>query len=217
MSALVTIAVLAKAPVAGRVKTRLCPPCTPDQAARLAAAALEDTMEAAGGVTGARVALVLDGDPIGWTHRGAEVIPQRGNGLDERLAAAFADIGGPTVVVGMDTPQVTSSQLADAVEHLVAPGIDAVLGPAEDGGFWLVGLCTPDDEAFLGVPMSVGRTGAEQLARLRARGLAVQELPERRDVDDWADAVAVAAAAPSTRFAQATTAIREDLARAGVA
>ena len=101
------IAVIAKAPVAGRSKTRLTPPCTPEQAAALASAALADTLAAVAATPGARRVLVLDGAPGPWLRPGFEVLAQRGAGLAERLAAAFADIGEPALVVGMDTPQLT--------------------------------------------------------------------------------------------------------------
>ncbi|HEV2820151.1 MAG TPA: DUF2064 domain-containing protein, partial [Solirubrobacteraceae bacterium] len=99
------LAVIAKAPVAGRVKTRLCPPCTPQQAAALAAAALSDTLAAVAATPTHRRVLVLEGERGDWVPEGFEVIPQRGDGLAERLADAFATIGEPTLLVGMDTPQ----------------------------------------------------------------------------------------------------------------
>jgi hypothetical protein len=216
MNVPVTIAVLAKAPVPGRVKTRLCPPCTPTQAASLARAALEDTLDAAAAVRSARPVLVLDGDPADWTDRGLAVIPQRGRGLDERLAAAFADLGGPTVLVGMDTPQVTAEQLGAAVAVLDGPRTDAVLGMADDGGYWLIGLTAPDDLLFTGVPMSTATTGARELARLRERGRRVSLAPALRDVDRWDDALAVAAEAPRTRFAHGVAAVTAELPRIGV-
>jgi glycosyltransferase A (GT-A) superfamily protein (DUF2064 family) len=157
MTARTAIAVLAKTPVPGSVKTRLCPPCTPEQAALLARAALEDTLAAVTSVAGVRPVLVLDGDPSEWADRIA-IVPQRGRGLDERLASAFADLGGPAVLVGMDTPQLTPPQLSAAVAQLQAPGTGAVLGPARDGGYWLIGLPGPDDAVFLGVPMSNAAT-----------------------------------------------------------
>lgn len=203
MTPAVTIAVLAKAPVPGRVKTRLSPPCTPVQAARLAHAALEDTLAAVAGVPAARRVLVLDGDPAGWARRGFDIVPQAPGGLDARLAAAFEVLGGPTLLVGMDTPQITPALLRSAAGTLVEPGVDAVLGLADDGGFWAVGLHAAAPDPFTGVPMSTAGTGGAQLARLRATGRTVRPLPPQRDVDRWADAVAVARTAPGTRFTRA--------------
>lgn len=217
MTSSVAIAVLAKAPIPGRVKTRLCPPCTPVQAAAVAGAALEDTLAAVLSVPGARHVLVLEGDPAGWVGRGVEVVPQRGGGLDERLAAAFSDIGGPAVVVGMDTPQVTGRDLAAAIALLVDPTTGAVLGPADDGGFWAIGLRDATDADLLGVPMSDPHTGAAQLDRLRSQGREVRLLPRRRDVDRWVDALAVAEAAPHTRFSAAVTAVARQLGQRGAA
>jgi uncharacterized protein len=195
--------VLAKAPRPGHSKTRLCPPCTPRDAAALARAALADTLDAVLATPAARHVLVLEG-PVGdWLPPGVEVVAQRGSGLDERLAHAFADVGGPALLVGMDTPQVTPRDLARGLERLAAPEVDAVLGPAADGGYWAIGLREAQARAFLGVPMSTARTGRAQLARLRRLGLRVAALPALRDVDRIADARAVAALAPAGRFARA--------------
>jgi rSAM/selenodomain-associated transferase 1 len=197
------LAVIAKAPVAGRVKTRLCPPCSPEQAALLAEAALADVLDAMLSTPAARRVIVLDGEPPAWLPPGIDVVPQRGDGLDERLAAAFDDIG-PALVIGMDSPQVRPVELwlgLDAVRiH------DAVLGPAEDGGYWAIGLREPDPQALLGVPMSSPDTLRAQRERLDRLGLRRAELRALRDVDTWADALAVARAAPRTRFARALAA-----------
>lgn len=195
--------VIAKAPEPGRVKTRLCPPCSPAQAAALAEAALADTLDALLAVPAARHVLVLDGRRPSWLPAGLEVLPQRGHGLAERLAAAFAD-AGPALLVGMDTPQLTPALLADGLSRLSRS--DAVLGPAPDGGYWAVGLHEPLRQVFAGVPMSSPGTLAAQRRRLRALGMSVSELIPLRDVDTIADARAVAEAAPDTRFAQALTA-----------
>jgi uncharacterized protein len=197
------LVVIAKAPRPGHSKTRLCPPCTPRQAAALARAALADTLEAARATRAARHVLVLDGEPGDWLPPGFEVVPQRGRGLDERLAHAFADVGGPALLIGMDTPQVTPRDLADGLARLAEPDADAVLGPAPDGGYWAIGLREPDPRAFFGVPMSTARTCQAQRARLARLGLRVRELPALRDVDLIADAHAVAALAPGGRFARA--------------
>jgi len=200
-----TIAVFAKAPVPGASKTRLCPPCSPEQAAALAAAALADTLAAVAATPADRRVLVLDGAPGLWLESGFDVIPQRGEGLGERIAAAFADLGEPAVVVGMDTPQVTPRLLAHALDQLART--DAVLGRADDGGYWAIGLRRPDDGVFAGVPMSDPGTYAAQRARLHALELRTHDLPALRDVDEIADARAVAALAPHTRFARCLAAL----------
>ncbi len=201
--------VVAKAPMAGRSKTRLCPPCTPEQAAALAEAALADTLDAVRALAGdgIRPVLALDGAPGPWLPAGFRVLPQRGDGLDERLANAWDDTGGPTVQIGMDTPQVTPALLAAALADLATPGCGAVLGPADDGGWWALGLRRADRRALLGVPMSTPATGAAQLARLAALGLATTRLPPLRDVDVMADALAVAAEVPLSRFGRAVAAL----------
>lgn len=213
-----TLIVIAKAPVAGRSKTRLTPPCTPQQAADLAEAALTDTLHAVLATPAGRRVLVLEGRPGPWLPDGFEVLPQRGDDLDERLAAAFADVARsapgdgpaapgplvpPALLVGMDTPQVTPALLADAAAALHAPGTDAVLGHAPDGGYWAIGLRVQDPELFVGITMSTEFTGRDQEARLREHGLAVALLPELRDVDLIEDARAVAALVPDSRFARA--------------
>jgi rSAM/selenodomain-associated transferase 1 len=205
--AAVTLAVIAKAPVAGRVKTRLCPPCTSQQAATLAEAALRDTLAAMAEVRetasghGVRRVIVLDGAPGPW-HGDERIIAQRGNGLDERLAAAFDDLRGtPTLIVGMDTPQLTAALLRDALAALATH--DAVLGPVADGGYWCIGLRRADPRALLGVPMSTGHTLAAQQDRLDALGLTVAKVGALVDVDTIDDAERVAALAPQTRFARA--------------
>ena len=101
--------VMAKAPVAGRVKTRLCPPLTPLQAAAVAEAALADTLAAVAGCGASRKVVALAGEPGPWLPPGFEVVAQRGVGLASRLVHAWADVGGPGVQIGMDTPQVTAT------------------------------------------------------------------------------------------------------------
>jgi rSAM/selenodomain-associated transferase 1 len=202
--------VIAKEPVAGRVKTRLSPPFTPGQGARLAAAALEDTLHAVAAASVKHQVLALDGLAGSWLPDGFTVIPQRGDGLDERLAAAFSDAHRlnpvPTVLIGMDTPQVTPDLLQTAAAALA--GHDAVFGPATDGGFWLLGLRRPNPSLLLGVPMSRAGTGAAQLERLTAAGLSVAMLPSLNDVDTAEDAFRVAAQVPGSRFAAALSAMR---------
>jgi len=195
--------VIAKAPVAGSAKTRLSPPLSPAQAAELAEAALCDTLEAVLRTRAARRVLVLDGPAGDWLPPGLEVIPQRPVGFAERLAGAFEDVGEPAFLIGMDTPQLTPAMLDSALEALGAPANDAVLGLCEDGGYWGIGLRRADARVFAQVPMSTARTGERQRLRLEELGLRTGALPVLRDVDCHADALAVAAQAPESRFARA--------------
>lgn len=199
--------VIAKEPLPGRAKTRLTPPCTPEQAANLAAAALADTLDTVARTPVGRRVLVFDGDPTAWSRPGFEVIRQRGEGLGERLAAAFADVGSPGLLVGMDTPQLTPRLLRGGLDALRRPGIDAVLGPTLDGGYWGIGFRSPPIGAFAGVPMSHPHTYAHQSLRLRELGLRIHGQPLLRDVDTIEDAHAVARIAPRSQFAQALSRI----------
>lgn len=208
-----TVLVIAKEPVPGRVKTRLTPPYTPQQAAGLAEAALYDTLRSVRAMPARRRVVVLDGRAGSWLPAGFEVRPQCAGGLDERLAAAFAGSTGPTLLIGMDTPQVTPQLLGPALDPGAWDDCDAWFGAADDGGFWALGLAAPDPRLLRGVPMSTDRTGAAQRARLTAAGLRVRELPPLRDVDTAADAAHVAAAAPDGRFAATLARLTEGTGR----
>lgn len=194
-----TVIVIAKEPVPGRVKTRLQAEFTPGEAAALARASLADTLAAVRKTPVRRSVLALDGTPGPWLPNGFTVISQRGDGLDERLAAAFEDAyrNEPMVLVGMDTPQVTPELLSAGWT-----GYDAVLGLTEDGGYWCLGLREPDRRATVGVPMSTDHTGAAQLARLELLGYRVKLLPTLRDMDTPRDAAAIAAAFPDLRMSR---------------
>lgn len=197
-----TVAVICKQPIAGRVKTRLTPPLSPGRAAAVAQAALRDTLATVATVECDRRVAVLDGQPGAWLPSGFDVLVQRGQGLDERLGAAFADLGpGPTLLIGMDTPQVTRQLLERALVCLQAG--ETVIGPTSDGGYWAIGLTGGGPEHFRGVPMSTARTFACQRDRLERRGLRPVVMQTLTDVDDIASALAVAAIAPRTRFTQA--------------
>ncbi|KAA9154571.1 DUF2064 domain-containing protein [Amycolatopsis acidicola] len=205
--------VIAKAPIPGFAKTRLCPPATPEQAAEIAAAALLDTLDAVAATPGALPVVAATGDFTAAARQGelahalwaTDVIPQRGEGFGERLANAHADVchlGLPVLQIGMDTPHVTAELLADAAARLQDE--EAVLGLAEDGGWWALGLRDPRDAKVLAdVPMSTAETGAHTLAAL---GLSSAALPTLSDVDTMADARLVASSAGG-RFAEAVAAV----------
>jgi uncharacterized protein len=201
VTATLTIAVVAKECIPGRVKTRLTPPLAPVEAARLAAASLADTIAAVAAMPASRRVLFFDGTPPSdVAAQGFDVIAQPVGTLDERLGGLLDHVDGPLLLVGMDTPQLTPERLAGPLETW-RTAVDAWFGPAADGGFWALALREPDGDLVRGVPMSRPDTGAQQLARLVARGLSVEMLDELRDVDDHDDARAVAAESPATRFA----------------
>jgi glycosyltransferase A (GT-A) superfamily protein (DUF2064 family) len=217
------VLVVAKSPVPGVAKTRLAETIGPGAAADLAAAALLDTLDAAG-ASGARVVVAVTGDLVQAARqdevrtalRRVTVLEQRGDGLAERLANAHADAhalaardstGRPAVFqVGMDTPQLTPGKLVDALA--AARSHDAVLGPATDGGWWGLAVARPAlADVLTRVAMSTPSTGRLTRAALEATGVEVGSLSPLRDVDEWPDAVAVAAQAPAGRFAAAVGAV----------
>jgi len=195
------VVVLAKSPVAGRVKTRLQPAFSGAEAAALAAAAIRDTLDAVGDLGPRRTVVAWDGPRVPWLPSSVCVLPQRGTTLDERLEHVFDDVyaseGAPArvLLVGMDTPHLLAADL-----DVPWGDDDAVLGPSCDGGYWSIGFRRHVPGAIRGVPMSTARTGGDQLVRLERLGLRVGLLPMMRDVDDPEDAAAVAAVAPATRF-----------------
>ncbi len=214
------VLLVAKAPVAGSAKTRLCPPADPAQAAEIAAAALLDTLDAVGATPTATPVLALSGDLtraargrlISRALRGWTVLDQRGGSFADRLAGAHADVAGyfpgrPVLQIGMDTPQLGWPLLDRTLRRLTEESA-ALLGPAVDGGWWGLGLRDPADaEVLRVVPTSRSDTAARTRAALLDRGLHVEALPELRDVDTLADAVAVAALVPGSRFAAAVAAL----------
>jgi glycosyltransferase A (GT-A) superfamily protein (DUF2064 family) len=212
----VTLLVVAKAPEPGRAKTRLAATVGDRVAAEIAAAALLDTLDAvAAAPVAARVA-ALTGD-LDVAVNAAEirqrlasftVIPQRGDDFADRLANAHADATGgfPVLQIGMDTPQVSADLLTACARRLLeAP---AVLGPARDGGWWVLGVADPAmAQCLRAVPMSVPDTGDLTLKALRDNGIDVVTLETLADVD-FVDDVAVVrdACGPASRFARVTRA-----------
>lgn len=209
-----TVLVVAKAPVPGLAKTRIAADVGDDAAADIAAAALLDTLQTSVD-SGMGVVVALTGD-LDEAMRSDElrralddlvVVPQRGATFGERLARAHldADVGHGVVQVGMDSPQVTPGDLLGAAELL--GHYASVIGPAEDGGWWLVGVRNGSDASGLAaVEMSTPFTGLHTREVLPAPTALIRTL---RDVDTWDDARVVAAEIPNSRFAASVTAISE--------
>ncbi|SPM29006.1 Uncharacterized conserved protein, glycosyltransferase A (GT-A) superfamily, DUF2064 family, partial [Mycobacterium terramassiliense] len=215
----VTVLVVAKAPEPGRAKTRLAATVGDRVAADIAAAALLDTLDAVAAAPVVARVVALTGD-LDAAARAAElrqrlesftVISQRGNDFADRLANAHADSGSrsgglPVLQIGMDTPQVTAELLADCAGRLLdAP---AILGLADDGGWWALGVGVPAmAECLRAVPMSRPDTGELTLKALRDNGIDVTEVQQLADVDVVDDiAVVRDACRPASRFARVTRA-----------
>jgi len=220
----ITLLVVAKAPVPGQVKTRLCPPLTPHQAATLAAAALLDTLDVvettADHLRGSRPTLALTGDLDAAIHGslirrrliGWRVVRQRGDGFASRLVNAHLDAAGssPVFQLGMDSPQVRAETVTSAARSVLAG--EACIGPAADGGWWGLGLPRAGDARTLRqVVMSTDRTLAQTVAALRRIGVVPSYLPRLTDVDTFDDATAVAAVSTG-HFAQAVGIVLAELA-----
>lgn len=197
-------AILSKQPVAGQVKTRLCPPLAPEQAAGLAAAMLQDSIErcqagaAAGGYRAALWYAPASAEP--WFRRAAPrlaLFPQRGADLAERMAQAFAlGLAQPEtqsmVLIGSDQPMLAGERILEAHRALEA-GSDLVLGPDAGGGYYLLGMKRPHPELFSSIPMSTAAMGRQTLELAQELGLRVQLLEQGYDVDVAADLLRLAA------------------------
>ena len=209
-----TALVVAKAPVPGLAKTRIAADIGPDAAADLAAAALLDTLDTAVG-SGMTVVVALTGaleqaaraDELRAFLAGLVVVPQVGDTFGERLARAHLDAnqGDGVVQVGMDSPQLRADDLTEAANRLDDHA--SVLGPAEDGGWWLLGVRRGSDASALAtVEMSTSTTGQHTREVIPGPTALLRTL---RDVDTWADARAVAEEVPGSRFAAAVLAFGE--------
>jgi glycosyltransferase A (GT-A) superfamily protein (DUF2064 family) len=215
----VTALVVAKAPEPGRAKTRLAATVGNDLAAKIAAAALLDTLDAVAAAPVAARVVAMTGD-LDAAADGVEirerlasftVIEQRGADFADRLANAHCDAGerfgnNPVLQIGMDTPQVTAELLADCARQLL--DATAVLGYALDGGWWVLGLQNPAAAEWLrGVPMSQPDTGDLTSKALHDNGINVRLVQQLADVDVVDDVAAVReACSPQSRFARVTRA-----------
>ena len=196
-----TLIIIAKECIPGRVKTRLHPPLSLEQAASLASASLADTFRAVSALDASRRILLFDGNLFPLGSEPYDVIHQVSGDLDRRLGAIFDACEGPTVLIGMDTPQLDAAILAPLFDEWPVD-VDAFLGFAVDGGYWTIAMAKPDGSLIRGVPMSQDNTGQLQLERLAEAGLRVRMLPELLDVDTIDDARLVAGLAPQTEFAR---------------
>jgi uncharacterized protein len=195
MGTRIALCIMAKAPEAGQVKTRLCPPLSPDDAAELYRCFLLDKIAQAREVTGAepilayapaRAAVLFEALAPGFT-----LLAQRGADLTARLVAVCDEIFGTgcdaAILIDSDTPTLPTERLESAVAAMSDGAQDLVLGPSEDGGYYLIGLRRPRPKLFEGMRWSTPTVLEETLRRARALGLSSTRLPAWYDVDTAAD------------------------------
>jgi uncharacterized protein len=192
------LAVMAKAPRPGKVKTRLAPPLTLDQAAAINICFLRDTTENIAAVTASgRAAGIISYTPIGddalfenLLPTDFALIPQRGDGFGERLLATAEDLFacgyGSVCLIDSDSPTVPVVAFEQAIAELASPGDRIVLGPSHDGGYYLIGLKRAHSEPFANITWSTSTVFAETIAAANAADIDVVVLPLWYDVDDAA-------------------------------
>lgn len=198
------IAVMAKAPRPGRVKTRLSPPLSAEQAMRLSAAFLRDVTENLA-VAGGRApidgwvayapegeatlfeGLLADGTQL-LLADGTAPMPPGVHGFGQCLLQAVTELlargYGAACVLNADSPTLPTSILVCLAEELLAPGDRAVMGPAEDGGYYVLGMKTPHHGLFADIAWSTDSVAEQTRAHARENGLGMVELPAWYDVDD---------------------------------
>lgn len=198
VSSFCALAIMTKAPQAGQVKTRLVPPLKPDEAAELNRFFLRDTTTTiANSATPKDACGIAVYTPIGSESAYTNILPdkfrllpQRGDRFGERLYFAALDLlkcGFESVcLIGSDSPTVPPKNFTQAVKLLQRPGDRVVLGPCEDGGYYLIGLKKPHKELFERIDWSTERVLAQTRQRAREIGLEVKLLPVGYDVDDSA-------------------------------
>jgi rSAM/selenodomain-associated transferase 1 len=195
------LAVMTKAPRAGEVKTRLVPPLTHNEAAQLNSSFLRDIAAAISAAIGETARSYARGVGV-YTPRGAEaayenilpeeffLIAQRGHNFGDRLILAAEDlfkVGFASVcLINSDSPTVPAENFSQAVELLQLPGDRTVLGPSDDGGYYLIGLKKLHREMFERIDWSTERVLNQTLQRAAQIGVEVKLLPAGYDVDDWA-------------------------------
>ena len=189
------MAIMAKAPRAGKVKTRLAPPLTLEQSAALNICFLKDTAEGLAELAGAdgMVCYTPVGDEAafdGLLPEGFALIAQRGDGFGERLRAATEDIlacgFGAVCLIDSDSPTLPAFALERAVEELAKPGDRVVLGGSDDGGYYLIGLKRVHPEPFERISWSTNVVYEETVDRIREARIELVEMPTWYDVDDAA-------------------------------
>jgi rSAM/selenodomain-associated transferase 1 len=184
--------VMAKEPLVGRTETRLSPPLSGQQATDLYRCLLLDTLELMTRVEGVQPIIAYlpsDAEPFfrRFAPPGFDFVPQLGDDLGERLDNVLTrclQMGcHQAVVMDSDSPTLPVAYLKQAFRQLDDPTVDVVLGPSDDGGYYLIGLKSPCPALFRGIVMSTPTVMEETLGRAQEQGLRVACLPRWYDVD----------------------------------
>lgn len=196
LESICALAVMAKAPRAGKVKTRLQPPLTAEEAAALNICFLRDTAEnidtvAREGLAAGLICYTPVGDEAafgGLLPEGFALIAQRGDEFGERLLCATEDIlgigFGAVCLIDSDSPTLPTSALRGAVTALALPGDRIVAGPSDDGGYYLIGMKRAESHVFERISWSTGSVYAQTVERAREAAIELVELQKWYDVDD---------------------------------
>ena len=188
--------IFARQPVPGKVKTRLSPPLLPEEAAALYACMLGDVLAMAASLPDVEKYLFYDGGEESLEYfkgraPGMTCIPQRGKDLGERMAEALRDAfsmgNGAAVIIGTDSPDLPFAYIEDAFCRLKPGENEVVVGPSEDGGYYLVGMTRLHRELFRDISWSSDKVMKETMKRASDAGIAISLLPMWRDVDTAAD------------------------------
>jgi rSAM/selenodomain-associated transferase 1 len=209
MTAPVALAVMTKMPVAGEVKTRLCPPLTPAGAATLARCFLLDRLEQLREVADCETLVAFAPTERAAEMRevvpaGVRLVPQEGADLGMRMNRLLTDLLAEgyagAIAVGTDSPTLPTAYLRRACTAIRDEAVDLVVGPAEDGGYYLIGLRAPAPALFRNMPWSTETVMAETLARSGRLGLRHALLPTWFDVDRGEDLARLQAPSPPEAF-----------------
>lgn len=190
------VVIVAKEPIPGKVKTRLCPKISPAEAAGLYRCFLLDRIREIGAMTGVARGIAYTPEEARETFSvltgdGFELFPQRGDGLGERLNNIFVDklVKGcdAVAIIDSDSPDLPSSLINESLRLLLSKQAEVVFGPCHDGGYYLVGMRKPHPELFCDIPWSTGNVLSVSLEKARALGLNVKLLACWNDLDTFED------------------------------
>lgn len=202
------LAIMLKAPKPGTVKTRLVPPLTFEEAAGLYACFVKDVFAKACCLEGVDVFAAIApegaGEALPPMPEGVSLFAQEGSDLGQRMLNVFrrlSSVGyGRASIIGTDSPDLPLEYIIRSFDCLREIGAGVVLGPAKDGGYYLIGMDKPREEVFTGIPWSTGAVLEHTLARARSAGIPVRLLPPWHDIDTADDlAFLEGGRAPETR------------------